>query len=504
MASALFLFLLCQELQEMLTVRRVELDVRVLDLAQRPVLGLSHADFSLSEAGVRQTIRSVEEVNFLDLVPGESFDTPRLLLLFNFLDDVRQVKTMLEQCEAFLLHKDLGAWQLALAYAVPEGIFMVGGFSADQDRWIEALWELRTAHATFDKASLFVSAPGAESSDVTHRMSSGYGFQQGSQSLRSAEGDGMQANPLGQDSEIFAQPVTPTLRLDPRAISRFVRLLRCYYGIKEVLVLGPALWDRSLESRTDAVPIDSRSATDNPSQPAAYALSNATGRLSAENESGFDLNQLLTLCIRERIRFSRLELAEGSLEDELVSLCGGFLYPSLRSAVVTNLEAFLDQAGHFYRLAYQVESDGDGDRYKRVNVGVKGFGRSAIHVGRYYPSLMKVGNALGARLDLQPIARLRFTMPWSSLSFESAEQGQRGQLALGKRVFLERRLVFEQVEVLTPRRPGPDGSGGTMSADDLTVELDLPVFEEGNYQVEFMASDLINGSESLLLRQIEL
>jgi hypothetical protein len=506
MVSALLLFLLSQELQETLTVRRVELDVRVLDLAQRPVLGLSQADFSLSEAGVSQKIRNLEEVNFLDLAPGESFDTPRLLLLFNFLDDARQVKTMLDQCEAFLLHKDLGAWQLAMGYAVPEGLFMVGEFSADQDRWIESLWAIRSAYATFDRASLFVRGAGAESADATHRMSTGYGFQQGSQSLRTSEGDGMQANLVGQDSENFAQPATPTLRLDPRAISRFVRLLRCYYGIKEVLVLGPALWDRSLESRTDAVPIDSRSAIDTPNQPAAYALSNSTGRLSYSNESGFDLNQLLTLCIRERIRFSRLALgsAGGSLQDEIVTLCGGFLYPSMRSAVANNLESFLDQAGHFYRIAYQVEFGEEGDRYRRVNVGVKGFGRSAVHVGRYYPSLMEVGNALGARLTVEPIARLHFAMPWNALSFESADLGDKAQLGLAKRIFLNQRLVFEQVEVLTPMRPTSAGRGGNMSAEELTVQLDLPVFEEGSYRVEFVAIDLINGRESLLLKQIEL
>ncbi|MCB1052585.1 MAG: hypothetical protein H6510_17235 [Acidobacteria bacterium] len=505
MLSALFFFY-CQEIQETLVVRRVELDARVFNLAQAPVTGLDRSAFSIKESGKDMELVGFEEVNYLEMIPSETFDAPRVLFLFNFLDDSRLVTDYIREAEDFFLYKELGAWQVAVGYANLDGVFMVSPFSTDQDSWIEGINAVRTAHQNFDQRSLFSRKTDRFAQDASRRSSTDYGFEENPNLRPNSEGLGIQSNSLGQDVERYVGAENPALNFDPRALSRFIRLLSTYYGIKEVLVFGNPLWQRS-ERETQSL-ANSRGGNDGPVVESYYAKSNATGTLSdASGEMGFDLNETLTRCVKDRIRFSRMAFSEPGtpVEDEFVSMCGGFLYPTTRTGISDNVERYLTQAGHFYRLAYQTEMEKSDLHYRKVRVDVKGLGLSVVHVGRFYPALLETENQLSAGLDVKPIAQVHFGLPWDRLSYEKVGVEMRGQIGLGKRVFFNQRLVFEQVDVLQPIKPSSEKTTFTnMSGSQFTVDMDLPVFEEGHYRVEFVAIDLLTGMSAQLKKNIDL
>lgn len=271
-----------QQVQETMEVRLVELDVRVINLLHEPVNGLDRSLFNVKEDGEARKIEHFEEISYLDLQPGEAIDAPRLLILFNFMDDPVYVNRYIDSVEEYLLYKETGAWQVAIGYIGREGARILSPFTHEQTHWIEGILAARGAYAEWKDKGLYTTANVREVEDVTKRESGEYGFETNPEANRETDSEIMEVgaaiSPFGNKEEEFAE--SPEVTLDPRALSRFIRLMTAYDGIKEVLVVGPELW--SFEDEPDEhwirtpIPEFVR-----PSTVSAYSSSNRSGTCAA-------------------------------------------------------------------------------------------------------------------------------------------------------------------------------------------------------------------------------
>ena len=137
---------------------------------------------------------------------------------------------------------------------------------------------------------------------------------------------------------------------------------------------------------------------------------------------------------------------------------------------------------------------------------MEGITRFAEHVGRYYPALLDKPNDLEVLVVEKGEAAFEYSLPWDQLYFEKSSGIETGQLAVAQRIFRNNQLVYENLEVYQPRKPTKKKrfKKSNMSAEALSLELALPVYFEGEYSVEFVAIDLLTGSRSHLIRNINL
>lgn len=501
---------LVQEVHEKMEVRLVELDVHVVNLLHESVNGLNRDHFTVKENGKVRPIEHFEEISYLDMEPGEAYDSPRVLLLFNFMDDPIKVTRYIDKVEEYLLYKETGAWQVAIGYIAREGIQMVSPFTHEQTHWIEGVLATREAYRSWNDRTLYTIANVKNKDDVSSRWSGNYGFVPNPEAQTSNAEDvtanpGFGLDPFDVTEEQFAEKESPAMELDPRALSRFVRMLTAYDGIKEVLVVGPELWSFNEEPEEHWV-VASLPEFSRPSSLAAYSTSNRSGDLaSIQDETGFDLQEMLTNCVKSKIRLNRLETVS-RIDDSLVSASGGSTYSCNINGIHEAIDRFFARAGHMYRLRYSTEMAMNDSRYRRVSVGVKGLQLVTQHVNRYYPTLMAERNDLDSELSvMQDKLLFRYGLPWQSLRYERSGDEMRAQLAVSQKIYLDHRLVFENVRVFHPKKPAKVDKGSTnLTGDNLNIEFDLPVYEEGNYRVVFTSVDLVNGAKSQQTVSIEL
>ncbi len=490
-----------QDVHEELEVRLVELDVRVVNLLHKPVNGLDRGLFAVRENGKERNIDHFEEISYLEMQPGDAYESPRLLILFNFMDDPNQVSKYIDKVESYLLYKETGAWQVAIGYVAREGVRLLSPFTHEQTHWIEGILATREAYRNWNDRTLYTTANARAKEDVTRRESGDYGFETNTRAPESTDDSGvaeptLPVSPFGNKEVTFAEKESPAMDLDPRALSRFIRLLTAYDGIKEVLVIGPELW--SFEDDSDEhwiktpVPEFVR-----PSSLSAYSSSNRSGDLKSGDQTAFDLQEMLTNCVKSKIRLNRLQ-TEVTLRDNLVSATGGSTYPCNNNGIHEAIDRFLDRAGHMYRLRYSTEVKTNDFKYRRVKVGVKGLNLITEHVNRFYPALLIDRNELSSNLDVQrEKMTFVYALPWDSLFFEKSGKELTAQLAVSQRIYLDHRLVFENVRVFNPKKPVKVNRGNSnLTEDKLSIEFDLPVYEEGIYRVEFSSVDLVNGAKS--------
>lgn len=135
------------------SVRRVVVDVTVVDAKGKPVQGLTQADFSVSEDGTPQTLRSFE-VHTAELadrlqlpkLPVNTFSNlstapsggPTTVILYDLLNTPRDSQPFAhEQLLSFLRKRKAGG-QVAI-FVLSEKLHMLQGFTEDDNKLIAAL-----------------------------------------------------------------------------------------------------------------------------------------------------------------------------------------------------------------------------------------------------------------------------------------------------------------------------------------------------------------------------
>jgi VWFA-related protein len=138
------------------TTREVLLDVLVTDASGHPVPGLTAADFSISEEGAPQVIRSLQEHHpmaaeqadrlaatpplppntFTNFAPVRNTNAQTVILLDALNTSVQAQMSLREQLVGYLKHMDAGA-QIAI-FQLDTEMRLVQGFTSDQKLLLEA------------------------------------------------------------------------------------------------------------------------------------------------------------------------------------------------------------------------------------------------------------------------------------------------------------------------------------------------------------------------------
>lgn len=455
-----------QEVDLEIAVRHVELDVHVVNLLRNPVPGLSRDRFKIKEDGQLRPLLGFEELNYLELQPGQSADVPRVLIMVNFLNDPLETRQYLDALHDYFNKASLGAWQVGLGFVDRSGMSITTPFTSAIPELQEGARQLAGFYDGFDMKSHYRrNAHGAI--DAARRSSQRHGFN----------------SPTHENP--YTHSHLPLFDLNPVAISRFVRLVSAYSGHKEVVVLGPALWSFSDD--------DGGNRDRDPSHLQYYAASSRSGSLSHPDRQdlGFDLNEVVTNCIANKIRLSRFRAIRNTEQvtaDSLISATGGLAQSIRYQGLDESLNDFLRDAGHFYRLRFETTQTGQDLKARRVNVNVSGLGLIADHAKRYYPVWLQQRDDFQSQFTVNDqFTQVTFSIPESELLYERIDGQDRAQFAFGVRGFDDHQLVFESVQVFTPLEHEIAKYGS-----QYVLNLQPPQ-ELANLRLELITIDLLTG-----------
>lgn len=363
-----------QDVNEEISVRMVELDVKVTDWQQRTIGGLSKADFSVLENGKPMKIASFEEVTLTDLSSQEAIAyQPRMMIVLDFKNNnptrMRQLFPVLRDYV-----KSHGDEHLQMGLAINGfGIGVVQNFTEDRDLMIKAI---DTAESEYNHSPFRMLRFGNLSEvERTKPIVQGLGVREDGH--ETPDPQPLAANIHGDTYEPGENPAFARIadshfdrfmlsELD--TVRQFVNYLSAYEGKKNVVLISE-LWDTKIPQQ--------------------------------------DLRAIVTTCLEHKISLNVLAPANtdwlidsGSLtadighrgvgiESGLASNTSGYSANVIVGTMGENLERVVRFQSHYYRVRYYSEVAGKDYRKVKINVA-KGLGYEVHAFSGYLANSKKV------------------------------------------------------------------------------------------------------------------
>ncbi len=440
-ASLLFAsFAFAQDVQEELTVRMVELDVKVTDWQQRSIGGLSQTDFRVTENGTPQKIASFEEVTLTDLPPQEAIAyQPRMMLVLDFKNNnPTRMRQAFPPLRDFIKSNYDERIQMGLAIN-GFGIQLVQPFTADRDQLLQAL---DTAEAQYNRSPF----RGLSVSSINQVERSTPALQ-GQGIVKGGDGEGyatprfepLKANINGDRHDPSVNPgftrvadtATDRFMFDELdTVRQFVNYLGTYEGKKSIVLISE-LWANKLPDH--------------------------------------DLRPIVTTCVEHKISLNVLAPANTDwdmsnphvytadlnkhgvgIESGLASNTSGFSAYVLTKTLGQNLERVVQFQSHYYRIRYYSEIAGKD--YRNVKVKVANGTFREVHNFSGYLSQPReippaeVGGSLAGATLANADLNLSLGTDWMSWSWDGL--GRRlARYAIGQHAYdANGNLIGERVE----------------------------------------------------------
>lgn len=400
--------------QEEIDVNLVELVVRAKSLAGNNLQGLTGDDFIVKENGQRQTIDSIEEVD-LNAMNADEQDAnrSRFMILLDFKNsEFVAMRSMFKNLRDFATIYDHDSSELGLAVNA-DGIMEIQPFTRDRDAFLTAV----------DRAEAFYHQSRYRNVRGHHlgagKFGSGPAFSLFN--YRPVLGpDHLNPNHYRQELEILGQ---------------FVNYLGAYAGRKDLLLISNP-WD--LGQRDDL------EGTSN--QPEVLSLKDiqTTALFNKVSVSVLSLEPMENIASGRFGRYVSDNYFDRTAE--IAANTAGVFYRVQRGAVANMLERVNDELNHYYRIRYY--SNNNSDKYRRVQVGVKGLTKVANHFAGYYPQsalipAQRVGAALRGNADEMGLAVSGDWMTWTRAGWKK----RRANVAVSYRAYDEQgQLIAEQVK----------------------------------------------------------
>ncbi len=424
-----------QDVNEELSVRMVELDVKVTDWQQRTIGGLTQADFSVLENGKPMKIASFEEVTLTNLSPQEAVAyQPRMMIVLDFKNNsptrMRQIFPVLRD---YL--KSQGDERLQLGLAVNGfGIGVVQDFTEDRDLIIKAIDK---AEAEYNHSPFRMLRFGNLSDlGTSKRVVQGLGRREDGRDTPNAES--LAANIHGDTYEPGENPAFARIadshfdrfmlsELD--TIRQFANYLSAYEG-KKNLVLISELWDTNIPQQ--------------------------------------DLRSIVTTCLEHKISLNVLapantdwDVESGGLtadvgnhgvgiESGLASNTSGYSANVMVGKIGENLGRVIRFQSQYYRVRYY--SEVAGKEYRKVVIKVpKGLGYEVHAFSGYLAQPKKVpatevsGSLTKATLTDADLT-LSLDTDWMDWNWDGLNR-RLARYAIGQHAFdAEGNMIAERVE----------------------------------------------------------
>ncbi len=400
--------------QEEIDVNLVELVVRATNLNGDNLRGLTGADFTVKENGVRQTIDAIEEVDLNAMNAEEqSANRSRFMILLDFKNsEFVAMRAMFKNLRDFATLYNHDSSELGLAVNA-QGIMEILPFTSDRDAFLTAV----------DRAEAFYHQS---------RYRNVRGHHIGS-SLRAR----------GPAFSLFDyRPVLGPDHLNPNhyrqeleILGQFVNYLGAYAGRKDLLLISNP-WD--LGRRDD---LEGSS-----NQPEVLSLKDiqTTALFNKVSVSVLSLEPMENIASGRFGRYVPDNFFDRTAE--IAANTAGVFYRVQRGSVAQMLERVNDELNQYYRIRYY--SQNNSDKYRRIQVRVKGLTKVGNHFAGYYPQsalipAQRVGAALRGNADEMGLAVSGDWMTWTRAGWKK----RRANVAVSYRAYDENgQLIAEQVK----------------------------------------------------------
>ncbi|MBO1320598.1 VWA domain-containing protein [Acanthopleuribacter pedis] len=345
-------------------VNLVELVVRAENLSGEKVRGLTAADFVVTEGGKRQKIDHIEEVDIHHPDGVHASDRSRLMILLDFKNtEYASMVGAFEFLRNFVEEFDFETSDLGLSFNLT-GVQTVQPFTRNRAEFLAAVAKTEQFYNTKGHRS-------ARTKNFTRRQ-------------------------LVADSDYFRQEI--------EVLGQFVNFLGAYNGRKNLLLVSnPWAFGRNdvQEGRRNIRGVVSLRDIQTTAQFNKVTLNILNLEPSPNDSEG---------------RFARTSADVGIDESaELAAKTSGVYYRVNRGGLGTTMERVADDLSHFYRIRYY--SNVKHQRYRRVNVKVKGLNRVGNHFAGFFPESelapkKEVHGMLKGDTDAQVLAVQTDWMSW--------------------------------------------------------------------------------------------
>ncbi|CAM2010313.1 VWA domain-containing protein [Acanthopleuribacter pedis] len=411
--------------QEEIDVNLVELVVRAEHLSGKTLRGLTRGDFVVHENGRRQTIDSIEEVDLNAMNADEQqANRSRFMILLDFKNtEFVSMRPMFKNLREFATIYDHGSSELGLAIN-GDGIVEIQPFTKDRDAFLTAI----------DRAENYYHNSryrNTRSYHMDHRLRHHRGFF---------------PNYLGHYGHL-GRPVLGPEHLNPNhyrqeleILGQFVNYLGAYSGRKDLLLISNP-WDLGSRDDTEGASNQPEVLSIKDIQTTALFNKVSVNVLSLEPHENIAAGRFGR--IRNDNYFDRTS--------EIAANTAGVFYRVQGGAVPKMLERVNEEINHYYRIRYY--SNAQNDRYRRVQVKVKGITKLANHFAGYYPQsalipAQTVGGVLRGNADEMALAVNAEWMAWTHAGWKK----RRANVAVSYRAYDENGvLIAEQVKAAEMR-----------------------------------------------------
>jgi len=319
--------------EERMEVRLVELDVRVLDLAGKPVTGLTADDFTIRDNGRKREIDSIEEITATE-VPPERTATylPRSMVLIDFENiHVATARKLFPRLREMIRARDETDPAMGLAVNA-NGIDLIQDFTTSSDDLLAAV---DLIDARFGKER-----------------------NQWSFGINKADG----APLIITKHAGWAEYLRDLYRENIETMTRFVNYLGTYHGRKNLIVISD-VWQKIVVVGQSVAPLDN------------FHAENLDNIEEIQTASLFAKVTVNVVNTRPRSGDGTLAAPQGfpNQQKDYVGLTGGFHFYPTANYLGKAVEEMIDLSGQYYRIRYY--ADKKRDKYRAVKVRAKGINR---------------------------------------------------------------------------------------------------------------------------------
>ena len=431
------------QIDEQLRVNLIELEVKAFDLMGNFVSGLSAEDFVVKENGKVQDLDSLKEIRLDKLSPDDAKDyKSRVMLLLDVINTSYPVMVkVFPQVRDFIQTSYDGRCEIGLALFT-NGIIEVTPFTTDQEELFDAVDRAEDFHRR-NKLRAY-GKPGTDNGGLSDRFISDY---------------------HRPSFDVFAQ---------------FASYLGAYTGKKNLIIISERWNAEKFGAETDR-----------------------------DNEKTISLRDLQTICLYNKVAINAISLTRGTqfqqsfgpsrrtgtfyLEPsaDLAALTSGVYSKIPLRSVTKSIEDTIKKAEHYYRIRYY--SDYSGDKYRKIQVSVKGLNRIARYTDGYYPRPQELIPAdVGAKISFNQDFAFDLEMATEWMHWEWFGWGKRrANYAIAQRAYNpEGQLLAEHVffDELAMR------SGGYKEPLKKRFVFDLPLAVKP-YRFETTILDLSTGKK---------
>lgn len=387
---------------ENMSVRLVELDVKVTDFNRNPIPGLSAEDFVVKENDTVQKIESVEEVR-LDQLPASEADAyrSRVMLLLDFRNlSYFANNAVLNELEEYINTHFNGITEFGISVK-DQRITEIQSFTHNKEELLDGL----------KRAEVFFRA---KRKNLEETPVAGLEIAPNPGQINSLRNGFLN----GGDHE----------RRELELLTHFVNYIGAYSGKKNVVLISGSWYGNLFQDRD--------------------GLANTPSKMT--------IKDIISSAIHNKVSFNILNVGRGNENGgprstssarqlDLAASTSGFNQGANLEGISTSLDMLLDKVEHYYRIRYYTVPGNDD--FRRVRVRAKGVWKFAHFTSGYFPMTKEFPATTAASQFAADTQGMQVSAKTDWMEWVQVEKGRRqASFVVSNKIYGDNgRLLSEQV-----------------------------------------------------------